>query len=69
MLFRSLNAALHVAQFWDGRAKDVEEQAKGPILNPIEMAMDSPEHVIKVLSSIPEYVELFKKTSPTIKIL
>ena len=35
------NAAGHVAQFWDGRAADVEEQAKGPILNPIEMAMPS----------------------------
>ena len=34
-----LNAAFHFAQFWDGRAKDVEEQAGGPILNPIEMSM------------------------------
>ena len=33
------NAALHLAQFWDGRAADVEAQAKGPVLNPIEMAM------------------------------
>jgi cytochrome c peroxidase len=33
------NAALHLAQFWDGRAPDVEEQAKGPILNPVEMTM------------------------------
>ena len=30
----SFNAALHIAQFWDGRAKDVEAQALGPILNP-----------------------------------
>jgi len=29
------NAAGHVAQFWDGRAADVEEQAKGPVLNPV----------------------------------
>ncbi len=63
----TLNAALHVAQFWDGRAKDVEEQAKGPILNPIEMAMDSPEEVIKRLKSIPEYVKLFKKAFPNEK--
>ena len=63
----TLNAALHVAQFWDGRAKDVEEQAKGPILNPIEMAMDSPEEVIKRLKSIPQYVELFKKAFPNEK--
>ncbi len=60
----TLNAALHVAQFWDGRAKDVEEQAKGPVLNPIEMAMDSPEEVVKRLKSIPEYVKLFKKAFP-----
>ncbi len=60
----TLNAALHVAQFWDGRAKDVEEQAKGPILNPIEMAMDSPEEVVNRLESIPEYVKLFKKAFP-----
>ena len=60
----TLNAALHVAQFWDGRAKDVEEQAKGPVVNPIEMAMDSPEEVVKRLKSIPEYVKLFKKAFP-----
>jgi cytochrome c peroxidase len=33
------NAAAHFAQFWDGRAPDVEAQAKGPVLNPVEMAM------------------------------
>jgi cytochrome c peroxidase len=33
------NAAGHFVQFWDGRAADVEAQAKGPVLNPIEMAM------------------------------
>ncbi|MGB9761910.1 MAG: cytochrome-c peroxidase [Caldimicrobium thiodismutans] len=63
----TLNAALHIAQFWDGRAKDVEEQAKGPILNPIEMAMDSPQEVVQRLSTIPEYVELFKKAFPNDK--
>ena len=39
------NAALHGSQFWDGRAGTLEEQATGPILNPIEMAMSSPEEV------------------------
>lgn len=34
-----LNSGYQVAQFWDGRAKDLVEQAKGPILNPVEMAM------------------------------
>ena len=29
----TMNAALHIAQFWDGRASDVEEQALGPIMN------------------------------------
>lgn len=58
------NAALHLAQFWDGRAKDVEEQAKGPVLNPVEMAMPDAEMVLKVINSIPEYVKAFKKAFP-----
>jgi cytochrome c peroxidase len=55
------NAALHFAQFWDGRAADVEEQAKRPVLNPVEMAMPSPKRAIAVLKSIPEYMEAFKR--------
>jgi cytochrome c peroxidase len=58
------NAAGHFSQFWDGRAADVEEQAKGPVLNPVEMAMPSEEHVIKVLKSMPEYETLFKAAFP-----
>lgn len=58
------NAAGHVAQFWDGRAATVEDQAKGPILNPIEMAMPSSDSVLKVLKSIPEYPKLFKDAFP-----
>lgn len=58
------NAAGHLAQFWDGRAADVEAQAKGPVLNPIEMAMDSEEGVLAVLKSMPEYVTAFKKAFP-----
>lgn len=58
------NAALQFAQFWDGRAKDVEEQAKGPVLNPIEMAMPSEEAVLVVLRSIPGYVDAFAKAFP-----
>ncbi|SHK42418.1 cytochrome-c peroxidase [Thermocrinis minervae] len=61
------NSAFNVVQFWDGRAKDLEEQAKGPILNPIEMALDSPEEAVKRIKSIPEYVELFKKAFPNEK--
>jgi cytochrome c peroxidase len=58
------NAALHVAQFWDGRAADVEEQAKGPVGNPVEMAMPSEDYVVQVLASIPGYRPLFAAAFP-----
>ena len=58
------NAALHLSQFWDGRAADVEEQAKGPILNPIEMAMPGEAEVVAVLESIPGYEPLFQQAFP-----
>lgn len=58
------NAALHVAQFWDGRAPSVEEQAKGPVLNPVEMGAPSAEFVVSVLKSMPGYVEAFKAAFP-----
>ncbi|RIL01910.1 MAG: cytochrome-c peroxidase [Proteobacteria bacterium] len=58
------NAALHFAQFWDGRAADVEEQAKGPVLNPVEMGMPSADHVVKVLKTIPGYGPLFAAAFP-----
>ncbi len=59
-----LNAGFHIAQFWDGRAKDLAEQAGGPILNPIEMAMPNEAAVIKKLKSIEEYGPLFAKAFP-----
>lgn len=58
------NAALHFRQFWDGRAKDVEEQALGPILNPKEMAMPASNDVLARLTTMPEYVALFKAAFP-----
>ncbi len=58
------NAALHIAQFWDGRAPTVEEQAKGPVLNPVEMGMPDADFVVKVLKSMPGYVEAFKTAFP-----
>jgi cytochrome c peroxidase len=58
------NAAGHFVQFWDGRAATVEEQAKGPVMNPIEMAMPDEKEVLKVLNSMPEYVTLFKAAFP-----
>jgi cytochrome c peroxidase len=62
-----LNAALHSTQFWDGRAKDVEEQAGGPILNPVEMAMPNEKAVINKLIKIEEYKTLFAKAFPNDK--
>jgi cytochrome c peroxidase len=58
------NAAEHVAQFWDGRAPDVEEQAKGPVLNPVEMAMPNQKVVVAVLKSMPGYVKAFQAAFP-----
>lgn len=60
----TLNAALHVQQFWDGRAKDVEEQAGMPILNPVEMAIPSKDFLVKRLAVIPMYQDLFKQAFP-----
>ena len=59
-----LNAALHLAQFWDGRAEDVEEQAGMPILNPVEMAIPSEEFLVQRLSDVEEYPELFAAAFP-----
>ena len=58
------NAAGHFAQFWDGRAPDVEEEAKGPVTNPAEMAVADEKVVIAVIRSMPEYVTAFKKAFP-----
>lgn len=61
------NAAGHFVQFWDGRAADVEAQAQGPVLNPVEMAMPTAAKAEATLRSIPGYVELFKKAFPEAK--
>ena len=58
------NAAGHLAQFWDGRAADVEEQAKGPVLNPVEMAMVSEAVILETIKSMPGYVDAFKAAFP-----
>ncbi|MGB8273960.1 MAG: cytochrome-c peroxidase [Alphaproteobacteria bacterium] len=57
------NAVFNVAQFWDGRAADLKAQAKGPVQASVEMNA-TPDHVIKTLSSMPDYVELFRKAFP-----
>lgn len=55
-----LNSSLNIAQFWDGRAADLKEQAGGPIANPGEMAFTH-TLAVEVLQSIPQYVAEFKK--------
>jgi len=54
------NSAFLSVQFWDGRANTLEDQAKGPILNPVEMAMPSEKAVMDRLQQIPGYVTQFK---------
>ncbi len=58
------NAAGHFVQFWDGRAPTVEEQAKGPITNPVEMAMPSNGAAVQVIKSMPDYAALFQTAFP-----
>lgn len=54
-----LNAAYMEVQFWDGRAKSLEEQAKGPVQNPIEMGSTHPE-TVKRIAAVKGYRPLFK---------
>lgn len=54
------NAAFNEWQFWDGRARELEEQARVPITNPDEMA-EVPEQLVEELREIPEYVLLFEE--------
>jgi cytochrome c peroxidase len=53
------NAAFHSVQFWDGRAPSLEEQAKGPPVNPIEMGMPNLDAVIDRVRNIPGYRAYF----------
>jgi cytochrome c peroxidase len=62
-----LNSSLNIAQFWDGRAKDLQAQAGGPIDNPGEMG-STHALAVEVLQSIPAYVADFKKSFGTDKI-
>ena len=55
------NAAFHSVQFWDGRAPSLEEQAKGPPVNPIEMGMPNLDAVIGRIRHIPGYKPYFEK--------
>src|SRR6185295_2914878 len=56
-----LNAMFNATQFWDGRAPSLEEQAKLPILNPIEMGQKAPADVVAKVRAISEYRDGFTK--------
>lgn len=58
-----LNAVFNTAQFWDGRAADLKEQAGGPMVNPVEMG-STEEHVIEMLVGIPGYADYFSRAFP-----
>lgn len=62
-----LNSSLNIAQFWDGRAADLKEQAGGPIANPGEMA-STHTLALDVLQSIPAYTTEFKQVFGSDKI-
>nr|WP_227663269.1 cytochrome-c peroxidase [Marinobacter halophilus] len=57
------NAVFNAAQFWDGRAADLAEQAKGPVQAGVEMS-STPERVVATLKSMPDYVERFEDAFP-----
>ena len=59
-----LNSSMNLAQFWDGRAKDLQEQAGGPIANPKEMASNH-TLALEVISSIPQYAAQFNQIFST----
>ncbi|HEX4947265.1 MAG TPA: cytochrome-c peroxidase [Blastocatellia bacterium] len=57
------NAVFNSPQFWDGRAPDLTEQAKGPLQAAVEMA-NTPAHVVETLKAIPAYVARFRAAFP-----
>ena len=60
-----LNTAFYDFQFWDGRVETLEEQAKQPITNPVEMGMPSHDAAVKKLREVPQYIQAFKEAFGT----
>ncbi len=56
-----VNAAYYTSQFWDGRVPSLEEQAKGPFVNPVEHGLRDFSPILKVIERDPKYSSLFKK--------
>ena len=59
-----LNAGFQFSQFWDGRAASLAEQAKGPVLNPVEMGMPAEGIVLERIKANPEYPQMFHQAFP-----
>ena len=59
-----LNSGFHIAQFWDGRVKSLEEQIRVPLFNPLQMAIPDERFLVDKISSLPEYKDLFEKAFP-----
>src|SRR5690554_6222802 len=57
------NAVFNAAQFWDGRAADLAEQAKGPVQAGVEKR-SAPDRVVSTLKGMPEYIERFEAAFP-----
>lgn len=55
------NSAFHSVQFWDGRASLLEDQAKGPVTNPVEMGVSEIEQAMNKVRAIPGYKAYFDK--------
>ncbi len=64
-----LNSVFNEFQFWDGRAATLEEQSKGPMINPVEMALGSHDDAVKIVRQAADYRDEFAKVfkrEPTI---
>jgi cytochrome c peroxidase len=60
-----INRVFSAAQFWDGRAASLEEQAIGPVQNPVEMGMPNMQIVLDKLKADPSYVAMFEAAFPS----
>jgi cytochrome c peroxidase len=63
-----INRVFGSVQFWDGRASSLEEQAKSPMVNPIEMGNKNYEEIVKRLRNIKSYRDEFKRVFGTEKL-
>ncbi len=56
-----VNAAYYKEQFWDGRVASLEEQAKGPFVNPVEHGLKDFKPIIEIIKKDPDYPSMFRK--------